>query len=1130
MAHITNTFNTKVAEAGLSKNTLINDLVQRKLYDSAVEELNARGRRPKVNFSKVVTQEQTLLASNAYPEFEITFYNIQNAAHSLAGGLRALELEYLMTLVPYGSHTYDIGGNFAAHLFKGRDYVHCCMPNLDIRDVARHTAQQDSVECYLAKFNRSGKPIPPFQRSSFERYHEQPDAVHCGSPFQQCPHPAHTEGKNYAIALHSLYDIPADSFGAALLRKDIHMCYAAFHFSESLLLENNYCELPEIEASFVKDGDKLSFFFLKESTLNYEHSYKNVLKYVCKTFFLASNRFVYHKEFLVTRVNTWFCKFTKVDTYVLFRGVFHKGTDCEQFYEAMEDAWENKKTLAMLNTERTILKDTSSVNYWFPKVREMVIIPLFHASIVSKKMTRSEVMVNKDFVYTVLNHIKTYQAKTLTYNNVLSFVESIRSRVIINGVTARSEWDVDKAILQPLAMTFFLQTKLSQVQDEIVLKKFQKFDHTAAELVWEKLSDAFGSLFPTIKEQLVNRGFVKVSEQALEIKVPNLYETFQDRFITEYKKSEEMPGINLSKPLEDSEKRWRALQELTFFAEDELFDINQFFLLCSEKKVDPEAAAVVIKALMSKELSLPFFKANPENLSDALSPLPVDLNKRFEDLKGTPSSGPMGVYSPDSDADAILRLANSLSTKTITPHNKDFLASCSLHGKPLTFDNNEVSTMEEFHMTSVDSLKKGNMRAMIYTGSLKVQQMKNYFDYLSASISATVSNLCKALKDTYGTATDVMEKTGVFDARNSVWIVKPKEKDHSWGVVETVDRRFFVARLKWAADKIVCEQTWLKVAVCTDTLIYSDFGKLRTLKASLRDGEPVPSNAKVTLVDGVPGCGKTKEILERCDFTKDLILVAGKEASKMIRRRANASGANLATKENVRTVDSFLMNPVRKTYSTLFIDEGLMLHTGCVNFLVALSLCDKAYVYGDTKQIPFINRIANFPYPPHFASLCYDEKEDRRTTLRCPADVTNFLNSKYDGAVVTSSSVLRSVDCKVVNGKGVFNVKSEPLHGKIITFTQSDKFDLLEKGYKDVNTVHEIQGETYDDVSLVRLTATPLELVSRDSPHVLVALTRHTKKFMYYTVVTDPMVKIVSDLSKLSNYILDMYSVSSAPK
>ena len=121
-----------------------------------------------------------------------------------------------------------------------------------------------------------------------------------------------------------------------------------------------------------------------------------------------------------------------------------------QFYEAMEDAFAYKKTLAMFNTERAILRDTASVNFWFPKMKDMVIVPLFEGSITSKKMARSEVIVNRDFVYTVLNHIRTYQAKALTYQNVLSFVESIRSRVIINGVTARSEWDVDKAILQPI--------------------------------------------------------------------------------------------------------------------------------------------------------------------------------------------------------------------------------------------------------------------------------------------------------------------------------------------------------------------------------------------------------------------------------------------------------------------------------------------------------------------------------------------------------------------------------------------------------------------------------------------------------------------------------------------------------
>jgi hypothetical protein len=110
------------------------------------------------------------------------------------------------------------------------------------------------------------------------------------------------------------------------------------------------------------------------------------------------------------------------------------------------------------------------------------------------------------------------------------------------------------------------------------------------------------------------------------------------------------------------------------------------------------------------------------------------------------------------------------------------------------------------------------------------------------------------------------------------------------------------------------------------------------------------------------------------------------------------------------------------------------------------------------------------------------------------------------------------------------NPVTKPLKGKILTFTQADKFELIEKGYTgvevmNVNTVHEIQGETFENTSVVRLTATPLEIVSRISPHVLVALTRHTQSMKYYTVVLDPLVKIITDLEKVSNFLLEMYKV-----
>jgi hypothetical protein len=787
--------------------------------------------------------------------------------------------------------------------------------------------------------------------------------------------------------------------------------------------------------------------------------------------------------------------------------VYSPNVGSEQFYEAMDNAWECKKTLAMLNAERTIFRDSAAVNYWFPKVKDKVIVPLFDGSITTGKMTRREVLVSKDFVYTVLNHIKTYQAKVLTYQNVLSFVESIRSRVIINGTAARPEWDTDKAILAPLAMTFFLITKLSLVQDEVVLKKFQKFDNTVTDLVWTQIKDCFGAIFPSVKETLSKAGFVKISEKALEIKVPEVYCTFTDRLATEYKKCTEFEQLDLTRPLEKAEQMYNALSELSVLKDLDGFDVEKFQTLCEEKNVNPGDAAKVILSVMNNELTLPFVKPTEEAVAEALSPLPENLETRFELLK----------LSPDAPFPCVKSLVGGeLPSQGMCPKGGDF-----------SFVNSDIAG---FHLMSVDAIKKGCMLSTVYTGSLKVQQMKNYIDYLSSSLSATVSNLCKLLKDVHGADPDSKEKSGVWDVRRGKWLLQPQGKCHAWGVCETVEKKNLIVLLQWDKDEPICEGNWLRLAVSSDSMVYSDMGKLQTLTQCLVDGEPPEPTAKIVLVDGVPGCGKTKEILERCNFEDDLILVPGKEASKMIIRRANQSGMVRATADNVRTVDSFLMHPKRRVYKRLFIDEGLMLHTGCVNFLVLLSHCDEAFVFGDTQQIPFICRIANFPYPSHFAKIVADSVEERRTTLRCPADVTHFLNSRYNGKVVCTSNVERSVSAEVVRGKGAMNPVTKPLKGKILTFTQADKFELIEKGYTgvevmNVNTVHEIQGETFENTSVVRLTATPLEIVSRISPHVLVALTRHTQSMKYYTVVLDPLVKIITDLEKVSNFLLEMYKV-----
>ena len=165
----------------------------------------------------------------------------------------------------------------------------------------------------------------------------------------------------------------------------------------------------------------------------------------------------------------------------------------------------------------------------------------------------------------------------------------------------------------------------------------------------------------------------------------------------------------------------------------------------------------------------------------------------------------------------------------------------------------------------------------------------------------------------------------------------------------------------------------------------------------------------------MPGCGKTAEIIARVNWKTDLVLTPGREAAAMIRRRACALHKSpVATSDNVRTFDSFVMNRKIFKFDAVYVDEGLMVHTGLLNFALKISGCKKAFVFGDAKQIPFINRVMNFDYPKELRTLIVDNVERRYVTHRCPRDVTSFLNTIYKAAVATTSPVVHSVAPKII--------------------------------------------------------------------------------------------------------------------
>ena len=873
--------------------------------------------------------------------------------------------------------------------------------------------------------------------------------------------------------------------------------------------------LGTIGAKFFREGDEVTFGFDGESTLLYTHSFKNICAYITRSFFYAGARFAYMKEFLVRRVDTVYCKFIKIDTQCLYKSVFHTDIDNENMIKGMDEAFMYKREAALLNAARPIFKDKAAFRVWFPNSVGKVIIPFFKgSSCTSAKVKVEKRLVDEDFVFTVLNHIRTYSGKQLSYENVLSFVESIRSRVVVNGANVRSEWDIPKSEIQDIAMSLFLITRLRTLQDSNVLQQFSVKGKSLTDLVKEALGGLVGSMFEPLTQVCIDRGWFKLAEHTLKVEVPELSQTFESYMQTEFSESKAIEALDVWSYLDESNQLYTHVSKLMEKYTMPDFDVEKFRELCALLKVGPNVISTVIEAVLDNSLGFTIVGGKPEHqYSDEMKAAVAVSSEYGKGKEYGNIAAAASTYTPEGPLkkEWVKKNTVQMPLQATTEKVQRFHLS----------EESEHINVENLHMVDTSVFTKAKA-CLLYTGTLKEQQMKNYLDYLSASICATISNIEKVLHDYWTTGTQQYQSYGLWDVKKKKWVLCPPTAGHAWGVAAIKGKHHIVMLNFDGNDQPICDKEWDLVCVSNDTKLFSTMKILENLQGC-KIQEP---KAKITLVDGVPGCGKTAEILSKADFKRDLIITQGKQAAAMIRKRANANDPTRpANNDNVRTVDSFLMNPKPFEYKVLWIDEGLMLHTGAISFCVALSHCEQCYVFGDTQQIPFINRVMNFDYPKTLQTLVTDSVEKRRITSRCPLDVTCYLAQRYKGPVVSTNNVERSLDTKLVAGAARFEPQLTPLPGKVITFTQADKETLKKRGYQDVHTVHEVQGETYTEVSLVRLTPTPLSIISPDSPHVLVSLSRHKNRLVYYTVVNDCITYAIGELAKLNNFMFDMYTV-----
>jgi hypothetical protein len=287
------------------------------------------------------------------------------------------------------------------------------------------------------------------------------------------------------------------------------------------------------------------------------------------------------------------------------------------------------------------------------------------------------------------------------------------------------------------------------------------------------------------------------------------------------------------------------------------------------------------------------------------------------------------------------------------------------------------------------------------------------------------------------------------------------------------------------------------VLVTQDTVLMLN-GELVNKLSKINISSCTPPNIK--WYDGVPGCGKTYKIIKQHVPGRDLVLTQTRAAIKDIRKAiVNEYGTahNEILYKNYRTVASYVINQSHnKIYDRVFIDEAVLMHAGYVGFVAKLSGASEVMLFGDSKQIPYIERSRLEAKWHKISDLCSQTEYDA-VSHRCPVDVCCALSSYYPHIATNnknSISILPTAKDRVFH-----QLQPETL---VLTFTQEEKRKVGEalKWNRNtrIHTIHEAQGLTSKRVILVRVDYRN-KAIYESTPHAIVALTRHTESFRYIT-------------------------------
>ncbi|QNS29672.1 polyprotein 1a [Fig virus B] len=285
-------------------------------------------------------------------------------------------------------------------------------------------------------------------------------------------------------------------------------------------------------------------------------------------------------------------------------------------------------------------------------------------------------------------------------------------------------------------------------------------------------------------------------------------------------------------------------------------------------------------------------------------------------------------------------------------------------------------------------------------------------------------------------------------------------------------------------------------------------------------------DVELLVYEAPPGGGKTYTLLEvflaKIKKLDIFVLTANRNSSDEIKKKVvkNADKKLFSPDQvkrlqsRVMTVDSYLINKYNRKCQVLFIDECFMVHAGAILTCLEATGCKAAVFFGDSRQIHYIHRNdygnsleTMYDLDKFIKDSC---KMPGLNSYRCPNDVCLWLSKEYGHKIESKNKYVdpESKTMSITEIDEVGDVKY--VEGvKYLTYTQSEKRDLqnaLIKKHNDkltkppvVNTVHEVQGDTFEKVFLVRCKYQEEGPFSSKN-HIIVALSRHTHELKYNVI------------------------------